>query len=185
MAATITFNRAPGPEFQRQQSIEEAWQIALAQLSFGSNEIILPANIQDAIGQDGLQIVVHRFGAYLHMEAGAYFDVNINALRIRPNLMPRTNLTALPTADTATTATATPTCGTPSTTQIVDAPSPGLSNRKKTPRKGKSEVPRPPNAFILYRQHHHPVQKANNPDLHNNDICKLLLHSCECDEVTY
>ena len=34
------------------------------------------------------------------------------------------------------------------------------------------KVPRPPNAFILYRQHHHPLVKRASPHLHNNEICK-------------
>lgn len=38
----------------------------------------------------------------------------------------------------------------------------------------KSKIPRPPNAFILYRQHHHPTVKSHNPGLHNNEISKLL-----------
>lgn len=38
----------------------------------------------------------------------------------------------------------------------------------------KSKLPRPPNAFILYRQHHHPIVKGAHPDLHNNQICKSL-----------
>lgn len=36
----------------------------------------------------------------------------------------------------------------------------------------KARLPRPPNAFILYRQHHHPIVKEAHPDLHNNQICK-------------
>lgn len=36
-----------------------------------------------------------------------------------------------------------------------------------------AKVPRPPNAFILYRQHHHPKIKESYPDFQNNDICKL------------
>lgn len=44
----------------------------------------------------------------------------------------------------------------------------------------KSKVARPPNAFILYRQSFHPVLKAENPDLHNNQICKFTeLISCD------
>jgi hypothetical protein len=35
----------------------------------------------------------------------------------------------------------------------------------------EEKVPRPPNAFILYRQHHHDMVKNANPELHNNDIC--------------
>ncbi len=32
-------------------------------------------------------------------------------------------------------------------------------------------IPRPPNAFILYRQHWHPILKEVNHLLHNNQIC--------------
>ena len=35
----------------------------------------------------------------------------------------------------------------------------------------KNRIPRPPNAFILYRKHHHPGLKAAKPELHNNEIC--------------
>lgn len=35
-----------------------------------------------------------------------------------------------------------------------------------------AKIPRPANAFILFRQHHHPTVKAQNPGMHNNDICK-------------
>ena len=38
--------------------------------------------------------------------------------------------------------------------------------------KGKARIPRPPNAFILYRQHFHPSMKKQFPNLHNNEICK-------------
>ena len=37
----------------------------------------------------------------------------------------------------------------------------------------KAKVARPANAFILYRQHHHPLVKSQNPDLHNNQICQF------------
>lgn len=37
-----------------------------------------------------------------------------------------------------------------------------------------AKVPRPPNAFILYRQHYHPILKDEHPEYHNNDICKFL-----------
>lgn len=38
----------------------------------------------------------------------------------------------------------------------------------------KAKVPRPPNAFILYRQHWHPHYKQYNKSMHNNDISKEL-----------
>lgn len=36
----------------------------------------------------------------------------------------------------------------------------------------QNKIPRPPNAFILYRQNHHPKVKESNPALTNNEICK-------------
>ena len=51
----------------------------------------------------------------------------------------------------------------------------GISTRNatKTSLEGKAgKIPRPPNAFILYRQHHHPLVKATYPEYHNNDICE-------------
>lgn len=37
----------------------------------------------------------------------------------------------------------------------------------------RQKIPRPPNAFILYRQRYHPVVKAEHPEFHNNQICKF------------
>lgn len=49
-----------------------------------------------------------------------------------------------------------------------------LSSADTLDRKSKAKVPRPPNVFILYRQHHHPLIKAQFPGIVNNDICKSL-----------
>lgn len=46
------------------------------------------------------------------------------------------------------------------------------TDANEKPSKG-AKIPRPPNAFILYRQHHHPKIKEAYPDFQNNDICKL------------
>lgn len=49
--------------------------------------------------------------------------------------------------------------------------------------KGKQvKIPRPPNAFILYRQQYHPLIQAENPDFRNNDICTLPLHKLEFND---
>lgn len=40
------------------------------------------------------------------------------------------------------------------------------------------KIPRPPNAFILYRQMMNPKIKLENPELHNNERCKLLHMYC-------
>lgn len=41
---------------------------------------------------------------------------------------------------------------------------------KKTEKRNK--VPRPPNAFILYRKHYHTILKEQDPSMHNNEICE-------------
>ena len=51
---------------------------------------------------------------------------------------------------------------------------PAAVARSKIAKDRSSKVPRPPNAFIIYRQHHHPMIKALNPGVHNNQICKYF-----------
>jgi len=64
---------------------------------------------------------------------------------------------------------------------ILDSPANGSSAfqaraaanaRSKLAKDRIAKVPRPPNAFILYRQHHHPIVKKQNPNIHNNQICE-------------
>lgn len=42
----------------------------------------------------------------------------------------------------------------------------------KRGREVSAKVPRPPNAFILYRKDKHAQLKASFPEIHNNEICK-------------
>jgi hypothetical protein len=48
----------------------------------------------------------------------------------------------------------------------------------------KSKVPRPPNAFIIYRKHHHASTVAAHPGAHNNQICKSTWRSYMFFELT-
>lgn len=47
------------------------------------------------------------------------------------------------------------------------------SDTERNPSK-HNKTPRPPNSFILYRQHHHSKMVLENPKLKNNQICKLM-----------
>ena len=58
-------------------------------------------------------------------------------------------------------------------TEVIPQVEKGKSKPAKATKPAK--IARPPNAFILYRQHHHPLVKAGNPRLHNNQICGLQL----------
>lgn len=46
--------------------------------------------------------------------------------------------------------------------------------KSKTKSK-KNKVARPPNAFILYRQHHHGRLVDANPGVHNYQICEFSI----------
>lgn len=67
---------------------------------------------------------------------------------------------------------------------VFSSPSPRISKVLKEPTASykvkanvkKDKVPRPPNAFILYRKEKHPMLKSEHPEYHNNDICKSTLH---------
>jgi hypothetical protein len=55
-------------------------------------------------------------------------------------------------------------------------PQPQTDSVKAVQKEGSpKKIPRPPNAFILYRQHFHPFVKGENPSLQNNDICEFNL----------
>ena len=51
--------------------------------------------------------------------------------------------------------------------------------------KPKQKIPRPPNAFILYRQHFHPSMKKQFPDLHNNELCMKTYRSARFYKANY
>nr|QIA15779.1 mating type protein MAT1-2 [Venturia carpophila] len=61
------------------------------------------------------------------------------------------------------------------TTSMPTAASPAsASSADIRDRKSRAKVPRPANAFILYRQHQHPIIKAQFPGIVNNDISKKV-----------
>ena len=56
--------------------------------------------------------------------------------------------------------------------------------RRPTSRSGKSTIPRPQNAWILYRNAHHQATKAVNSGLHNNALCKFTQSTSEIYSLT-
>jgi hypothetical protein len=58
------------------------------------------------------------------------------------------------------------------------------TTKSRTVSLNPTKVPRPPNAFILYRQRHHPRVKETYPDLSNNEICKFsVIRKCITDQL--
>lgn len=55
-----------------------------------------------------------------------------------------------------------------STKLVVSPPLLSLSKAKE------KKIPRPPNAYILYRKERHSLVKETNPGITNNEICKFV-----------
>jgi hypothetical protein len=62
---------------------------------------------------------------------------------------------------------------------IKRSPAPARAPSSK-PQSNGEKVPRPPNAWILYRKYHHADFVARNPGFHNNDICTYLPFPPRC-----
>ncbi|KZF20493.1 hypothetical protein L228DRAFT_285192 [Xylona heveae TC161] len=165
---TTLANAQANPAFIRQQKLERLWHASLVQLSRGP-EISFPAEIRRFIGNDGIRILANRYSALTGNQAQVFEDRANNAIRI---FMPEPENLPLHPALQNIQDTSTYTLS-PSPNSVVMTGPDGTPQRLG--RHGRAgRVPRPPNAFILYRRHHHPIVKANNPNICNNDISIIL-----------
>ena len=56
------------------------------------------------------------------------------------------------------------------------APAPVVASssaRAQSPQSDGEKIPRPANAWIMYRKHHHASFVTANPGVHNNQICNV------------
>jgi hypothetical protein len=65
----------------------------------------------------------------------------------------------------------------PEATQVNGDAAPQEADTSKVSGIKSDKIPRPPNAFILYRKDHHESVKVAHPGIHNNKICKSRLSS--------
>ncbi|KAI9733325.1 MAG: hypothetical protein M1834_003409 [Cirrosporium novae-zelandiae] len=118
--------------------VDQVWSIAVGAFKDGLEEIIIPDDIKDLIGVEGLRVLESRFKMAIKAKPLVVYDIGSSSTRLmRPAVL-------------------------------------GRPIKYTTKRAGTTKIPRPPNAFILYRQHHHPQVKKNNPGLHNNQISIIL-----------
>jgi len=172
------------PILSFQQAIECVWQLGLSQLNSGATAIQLPDNITNLIGPDGLSAIVYRFRYEFNQKNCAIITHSFSALIKNRAVFLHDPVTQTinvvhfqhPLIQDTQGASSTKPIDAMSdvleSTSISLSPNSESSTNSKTSRKSKAPVPRPPNAFILYRQYHHPSVKAMRPDLHNNQICK-------------
>ncbi|KAK2757350.1 hypothetical protein FQN54_004864 [Arachnomyces sp. PD_36] len=177
MAATQSVMVAPAAE-STEQATELLWQDAITHLAATNNEILLPRNIIETIGEKNVTKIKARLCALLNTPVVGFVDDTLNAFRIM-----RSPSFSGPTGS------ASGFIAKPAVTNADNKGNGAILSSKGTGKPasdGKSaKVPRPPNAFILYRQHYHPVIKEEHPEYHNNDISVLLgkKWKAETDEV--
>lgn len=128
------------------QVIDAFWLSRLQILDAGaSDHIEMPITLKDVIGNDGVAIVAARFMAKIEAPVMTVEDEDHGLIHITPSRFLLGH----------------------------DSIVPGAKKPKAKALK-EEKVARPPNAFILYRQHHHPLVKASHPELHNNQISVIL-----------
>lgn len=114
------------------------------------HDVTIAPNVVAAIGDGGVSIVCGRYSNLIHAPVAMNVDSNGN-VRVYGQREPE----GMPLASTKGAALNKPSTG-----------SKGVNSQAK--------LPRPPNSFILYRQHHHPLIKSKEPWLHNNQISSIL-----------
>ncbi|KAK2750163.1 hypothetical protein FQN57_004659 [Myotisia sp. PD_48] len=142
--------------------IELLWQHTVSHLQKTKNEIILPVDIGSLLGNSSLEVFKDRLSKFLNTSVVAFED-NVNQVyRIMPTPALNGSLKATAIAGAS----------------IKRSKGYNVTQNNEHTKKPNQEraqkIPRPPNAFILYRQHHHPLIKATHPTYHNNDISVLL-----------
>ncbi|KAI9785633.1 MAG: Transcription factor Sox-2 [Peltula sp. TS41687] len=185
--ATSSVQMAYVSKLQHPILLEQVWQVALSQFAQGVFEVILPTNMKGLLGDEGISIIAQRYSALIRAPAVVFVDTAIDAIRMVPPMPP---VGALQVRRPHANVLNTPSNGVPSLASTTGAFTNGTSTITdvKTIKKTQLEsgkVPRPPNAFILYRQQHHPLLKNASPRMHNNEISIILGNQWKAeDEAT-
>ncbi|PWY67507.1 mating-type HMG-box protein MAT1-2 [Aspergillus heteromorphus CBS 117.55] len=159
--ATVPLALKAGVE-SKDKLTELLWQDALSHLGSTNNEVLLPINVIDMISQNNVNKIKTRLSALIGAPVVAFVDETINALRVMRT--PAFSGTAVSVAS--------PEVASGIKLEAAEAAAP--KNERTTAPVRTAKVPRPPNAFILYRQHHHPQLKEAHPNLSNNEISIIL-----------
>ena len=187
--ATVNMSTA----IRKEIFLAHIWQASLSQLTAENMEIALPTSVRDCLGPDGMNTIVDKFRyAYVLFGASAITNILPSTLINHPVvvfhdlIMDAIRLGPEPTAPTQSELVTVNASASELMQPAANAQSPAKSRKagkvgkggKKSPKvikKKEVKIRRPPNAFILYRKHHHYLIKESRPAMPNNDICKKPL----------
>ncbi|OQV10181.1 hypothetical protein CLAIMM_14216 [Cladophialophora immunda] len=155
------------------------WQMGVASFTANKNELVIPYFMAINLSEANITDLRSRFSAYFNNAPAAILvDHSAEVCRIRlAHELPATG-NGLPDMSSSP-----PRSASDQSMMSTSSPTPAPKRarlNKGSPVKSirlpgkKSKVPRPPNAFILYRAKHHPTLKDVKPALSNNEISVIL-----------
>ncbi|EXJ53687.1 uncharacterized protein A1O5_13042 [Cladophialophora psammophila CBS 110553] len=161
----------PIPIGLSKEKIDIMWQMSIASFTPNNNELVIPNSMATKLSEENIADLQSRFSAHFgNAPATVFVDHFQQAFHIRLTL-------ELPATGTGQTGMSRSLSRSTSSLSPVPARarSPKGSPVKPVRLPGKkSKVPRPPNAFILYRVENHPKLKDERPELTNNQISIVL-----------
>ncbi|KIX92587.1 uncharacterized protein Z520_11763 [Fonsecaea multimorphosa CBS 102226] len=182
-----TFNTVPDDHDQPnlmalglgKEEMDNMWQLSIHSFLTNNHEMIIPGHMSRTLSGLNVADLVSRFSAHFsNAEATAFFDFPSGDLHIRrvsevpatENDSPGMSSSLARSTSAQTMMSISSPSASPVRAPLVKEP---LVKPARLPGK-KSKVPRPPNAFILYRAKHHPMLKDEKPTLSNNEISVIL-----------
>lgn len=133
----------------QQTLLEVTWAAFQAQIAAGNEFLVLPDNLPSSL----VSTITARYSDLINGPVSAVAVPSLKIIRIT-RFAGSTSSTTSPTASPS-------------------AASPASMSETAEPKGKEKPPPRPANAFILYRKFHHARIKSQDPDIPNNDICKL------------
>lgn len=158
-----------------QKDLEHTWYNVMVQLVSATGntaEVVLSSDLKNRLGDDGVAAIAQRcrfvFAPSLHHHIcssvfSTFRDAHVEVKNDDLTGTVRINMLAPGSRGQTVESTAT-------------------SAESSDSSKKVAKVTRPPNAFICYRRQKHEIILAQNPGIHNNDICKIFQKSqlCTC-----
>ncbi|KAK5136179.1 hypothetical protein LTR08_004016 [Meristemomyces frigidus] len=150
MAAPLAALNAKLPTHAGQllQDFVDAFDSVQEQLRQGTAQAVVPLTKITLLGTEGVAILKR----HLENSTNARFAFSVNASANSVTLMPTGHMPPKPAV----------------TARDLTLPA------EQAPKTAGSKVPRPPNAFIIYRKEWHPRVVKENPGVHNNSISVII-----------
>ncbi|KAI9853664.1 MAG: hypothetical protein M1824_001045 [Vezdaea acicularis] len=169
--ATVNMSTA----IRKEIFLAHIWQASLSQLTAENMEIALPTSVRDCLGPDGMNTIVDKFSTLINHPVVVFHDLIMDAIRLGPEPTAPTQ-SELVTVNASASELMQPAANAQSPAKSRKAGKVGKGGKKspKVIKKKEVKIRRPPNAFILYRKHHHYLIKESRPAMPNNDISVLV-----------